>query len=174
MSPVSTPARTAASDIWIGLGANLGDPVATLQAAVHELRDAGFMQLACSSVYRTAPIESSGPDYFNAVVKARTELDAHGALQALQTIERTHGRTRPYRNAPRTLDLDILLFGSALIHDSHLTVPHPRMHLRAFVLVPMHELDPGLSVSGEPITAWLERCQDQTIERINTVLQPVL
>ena len=173
MSHVLAHGHAVESDIWIGLGANLGDPVATLQAAVSELGCAGFIQIVCSSVYRTAPIESSGPDYFNAVVKARTRLDAHEALQALQAIESTHGRTRPYRNAPRTLDVDILLFGSATIHDSHLTVPHPRMHLRAFVLAPMHELDSGLHLSGEPITTWLDRCQDQAIERISALLQPV-
>ncbi|MDO9437694.1 2-amino-4-hydroxy-6-hydroxymethyldihydropteridine diphosphokinase [Hydrogenophaga sp.] len=130
---------------YVALGANLGD-------AAHALRDAlaalgatpGVQVVRSSSVYRTAPIESNGPDYLNAVAEVRTTLNAPDLLDALQAIEQAAGRERPYRNAPRTLDLDVLLYGDARVDSSRLTVPHPRMWERAFVLVPLHEIAPGL------------------------------
>jgi 2-amino-4-hydroxy-6-hydroxymethyldihydropteridine diphosphokinase len=98
-----------------------------------------------SSLYRTAPVDSSGPDYINAVAQVETRLDAMALLAGLQAIENDFGRERPYRNAPRTLDLDLLLYGSAHIESARLTVPHPRMHERDFVLVPLAEIAPELA-----------------------------
>jgi 2-amino-4-hydroxy-6-hydroxymethyldihydropteridine diphosphokinase len=97
-----------------------------------------------SSVYRTAPVDAGGPDYINAVAEISTRLAAPDLLAQLQGIEQAAGRERPYRNAPRTLDLDLLLFGSARIDSPRLQVPHPRMNTRAFVLVPLAEIAPHL------------------------------
>ena len=144
----------------MALGANLGDAAQALRDALHRLdHTPGIRLLKASSLYRTAPIESSGPDYLNAVAEVSTTLTAPALLAALQAIELAHGRERPYRNAPRTLDLDLLLYGDARIESPHLTVPHPRMWERAFVLVPLAEIAPDLvsplanldRVAGQPI-----------------------
>src|SRR3546814_12621226 len=95
-------------------------------------------------MYLTAPVDSSGPDYINAVASVETTLGAAQLLEALQSIELAHGRTRPYRNAPRTLDLDLLLYGTEVINEPGLIVPHPEMNERAFVLKPLIDLAPGL------------------------------
>lgn len=129
---------------YIGLGANLGAPVAALQNALAAL--AALPQctlLRHSALYGSTPVDSSGPDYVNAVAELSTTLTAPALLQALQQLEQGAGRERPYRNAPRTLDLDLLLFGGATIHSPTLTVPHPRMRERAFVLLPLAELLPA-------------------------------
>ena len=130
---------------YVALGANLGDAVQALRDALKALNQTPDIRLTRSSrLYRTAPIDSSGPDYLNAVAEVRTTLTAPALLTALQSIENAAGRERPYRNAPRTLDLDLLLYGSARIDSPTLTVPHPRMWERAFVLVPMAEVAPEL------------------------------
>jgi 2-amino-4-hydroxy-6-hydroxymethyldihydropteridine diphosphokinase len=152
--PRSTIDPARAVDAYIGLGANLGDAGATLAAAFNALEalpDSELVQR--SSVYRSAPIDSSGPDYLNAVVRLRTALGAHELLAQLQSIERSHGRERPYRNAPRTLDLDLLLYGEQLIHTPTLVVPHPRAHERAFVLAPLGEIAPQLVIPGRGAVA---------------------
>jgi 2-amino-4-hydroxy-6-hydroxymethyldihydropteridine diphosphokinase len=129
----------------VALGANLGDAAQTLHQALRVLAHTPMLQLLkVSGLYRTTPIESSGPDYFNAVVELTTRLTAPDLLAALQGIERRFGRERPHVNAPRTLDLDVLLYGSARIDSPALTVPHPRMWARAFVLVPLADLAPHL------------------------------
>jgi 2-amino-4-hydroxy-6-hydroxymethyldihydropteridine diphosphokinase len=139
---------------WVGIGANLGDARANVLDAIDRLaRLPGATLLQTSSLYRTAPIDSSGDDYVNAVAALETDLDAHALLRALFAIEQAHGRERPYRNAPRTLDLDLLLYGDAIIdNEPALIVPHPRMHERAFVLAPLAELAstlaPGLVIPG--------------------------
>jgi 2-amino-4-hydroxy-6-hydroxymethyldihydropteridine diphosphokinase len=130
---------------YIALGANLGDAVDTVLAAmdaIHALPHTQVVQR--SSLYRTAPVDSDGPDYVNAVVEVITGLCAPDLLEQLQKIEQSAGRLRPYRNAPRTLDLDILLFGAARIESPALTVPHPRMWQRAFVLRPLAQIAPDL------------------------------
>jgi len=138
---------------YVALGANLGDAAQTLRDALRSLAHTpGIRLLKASSLYRTAPIESSGPDYLNAVAEVATILTAPALLVALQAIENAAGRERPYRNAPRTLDLDLLLFGNARIDSPDLTVPHPRMWQRAFVLVPLAEVAPSL-VSAEALQA---------------------
>jgi 2-amino-4-hydroxy-6-hydroxymethyldihydropteridine diphosphokinase len=121
----------------------------------------GVRLVSQSSFYRSAPIDSSGPDYVNAVVQLQTTLTAPELLAQLQTIEQGAGRERPYRNAPRTLDLDILLFGDASIQSESLTVPHPRMWQRAFVLLPLAEIAPAL-VSA----ALLDSVKDQALVRL--------
>jgi 2-amino-4-hydroxy-6-hydroxymethyldihydropteridine diphosphokinase len=144
---------------YVALGANLGDAAQTLRDALETLgRTTGIRLVTASSLYRTAPIDSSGPDYLNAVAEVATTLTAPALLTALQAIETAAGRERPYRNAPRTLDLDLLLYGSARIDSHDLTVPHPRMWDRAFVLVPLSEVAPGrvpaemlLAVAGQGV-----------------------
>ena len=138
---------------FVALGANLGDPAQALREALQRLSETpGVRLVRASSVYRTAPIDSSGPDYLNAVAEIATTLTAPDLLTALQAIEQGAGRERPYRNAPRTLDLDLLLYGSARIHSATLTVPHPRMGERAFVLVPLSEIAPE-RVTDEALAA---------------------
>ncbi|MFO1273808.1 MAG: 2-amino-4-hydroxy-6-hydroxymethyldihydropteridine diphosphokinase [Rubrivivax sp.] len=152
---------------FVGLGANLGDAAAALADALDRLGRLPQTHLrAVSSVYRTAPIDSHGPDYLNAVAELETALAPRELLQALQAIEQAHGRERPYRNAPRTLDLDLLLWGEAVIDEPGLVVPHPRLHERAFVLVPLLELEPALAhpVLG-PLAPLLARVADQPIRK---------
>ena len=135
---------------FVGLGANLGDPGASLVRAMDEIGAiAGVTLVRRSSLYRSAPVDSSGPDYVNAVVEISTQLSAPDLLARLQEIEQVAGRERPYRNAPRTLDLDILIFGDASIHSPELTVPHPRMFERAFVLLPLAEIAPDQVTSSQ-------------------------
>lgn len=126
---------------YIGIGANLGDAQQAVRRAIEDLALVAGVQLTtASSLYRTAPIDSSGPDYINAVVALQTTLIAPDLLLRLQALENGAGRERPYRNAPRTLDLDLLLYGDARIASANLTVPHPRMWARAFVVVPLAEI----------------------------------
>ena len=148
---------------YVGLGANLGDAQGYVRAAMDQVARLPQTQLvAASSLYRTAPVDSSGPDYINAVMAVDTGLTAAELLQAMQQIELQAGRERPYRNAPRTLDLDLLMYGELAQEDAALTLPHPRMFQRAFVLVPLHEIAP------ERVTAeQLEAVADQGIVRID-------
>ena len=128
---------------YVGLGANLGDAAGTLTQAMRQLGlSQGVTLTGRSSLYRSAPVDSSGPDYINALVALQTHLTAPDLLHCLHGIEGAAGRERPYRNAPRTLDLDILLYGDGQISSAALTIPHPRMWQRAFVLVPLAEVAP--------------------------------
>jgi 2-amino-4-hydroxy-6-hydroxymethyldihydropteridine diphosphokinase len=167
--PPSTIDRASPVLACIGLGANLGDAHATLAQALHALAALPDSTLcATSSIYRSAPIDSSGPDYLNAVVLLDTTLPAPALLVELQRIEGEHGRQRPYRNAPRTLDLDLLLYGDQCIATPTLTVPHPRLHERAFVLQPLAELAPDLEVPGHGLVAdLLAAVAGQRIDRLN-------
>lgn len=146
---------TAAHSALVGLGANLGDAEATLRTALRELaRLPACERLHCSGLWASAPLDADGPDYLNAVGELRWHGGAHALLRELQALEQHHGRTRPpgVRNAPRTLDLDLLAFGRLRIRDAQLTLPHPRMHERAFVLAPLAELHPHWRLpDGEPI-----------------------
>jgi len=152
---------------YIGLGANLGDARSTLMRAANELSQTdGIRQLRLSRFYRSAPVDSSGPDYINAVASIQTSLAASGLLAKLQAIELQYGRTRPYRNAPRTLDLDLLLYGAESIDERGLTVPHPRMHERAFVLKPLSDLAPLLRLKQGALGELLAQCADQAIEAL--------
>ncbi len=158
------PATTA----YIGLGANLGDARATLAAALDALAVLpGCSGLRASSLWRTAPIESSGPDYLNAVAALQTTLAPLPLLDALQAIEQRFGRERPYVNAPRTLDLDLLLHGDAVIDTPRLQLPHPRLHQRAFVLQPILELAPTLQAPGLGLlAAHLGATAGQQVQRL--------
>ena len=147
---------------FVALGANLGDAAQALRDALVNLGEVpGIRLVRASSVYRTAPVESSGPDYLNAVAEVSTTLTAPDLLDALQSVEQQAGRERPYRNAPRTLDLDLLLFGDARVDSTRLTVPHPRMRQRAFVLEPLAEIAPSLVDAAQ-----LAAVADQVIEKI--------
>jgi 2-amino-4-hydroxy-6-hydroxymethyldihydropteridine diphosphokinase len=140
------PVREAVT-AYVALGANLGDPVAALARAVQAIGALPGTQLGqCSPVYLSAPIESTGPDYFNAVIEINTTLGAPLLLYELQNIEQKEGRERPWPNAPRTLDLDILLYGDGQITSARLTIPHPRMRDRAFVLRPLADIAPQWAV----------------------------
>lgn len=163
---------------WIGLGANLGDARATLRSAVQAMAALpGTRVLRASSLYRSAPVDANGPDYLNAVVELDTTLAPLDLLHALQAIEQGAGRERPYRNAPRTLDLDLLLYHEQRLNGAQLTVPHPRMYERAFVLLPLAELAPALvdavslaAVTGQRIVN--EAAADQWLGALPPVLAP--
>jgi len=135
---------------YIALGANLDDPAAQVMAGCAAL--AGLPQtrlVGRSSLYRTAPVGyADQPDFINAVAAVDTGLTPRALLDALLAIEVEHGRVRKFANAPRTLDLDVLLYGDLELHEDGLTIPHPRMHERAFVLVPLAEMAPRLLVPG--------------------------
>lgn len=129
---------------FLALGANLGDAAGAVTAATADIgRLPGVRLLRASSLYRTAPVDATGPDFINAVVEVATTLTAPDLLAAVQALEQGAGRERPFRNAPRTLDIDLLLYGSGHIDSPRLTVPHPRMLQRAFVLVPLAEIAPA-------------------------------
>lgn len=156
---------------YVGLGSNQDGPRAQVLEAFDELAQLPNARLAARSpLYRSAPLPASGqPDYVNAVAAMRTTLSAPGLLAALQAIEARHGRERPYPNAPRTLDLDLLLFGNLRLACDGLTVPHPRMHERAFVLRPLLDLDPAAQVPGlGPAQALLLACAAQVVERLDS------
>ena len=159
-------ASTGAERVFVGLGANLGDARATLAQAVRALRGLQRTKLlAVSPLYRSAPVDAQGPDFVNAVAELRTALTPQELLRALQAIEQAHGRQRPYRNAPRTLDLDLLLYGQRLVEEPGLTVPHPRLHERAFVLLPLADLAPELVHPRlGPLAAFRAQVDGQPIE----------
>lgn len=134
----------------IGIGANLGNARDTVLRAIERLAQLPKTTLSLqSSLYRTAPLDADGDDYVNAVVEINTEFDALSLLHALQELELAFGRERPYRNAPRTLDLDLLLYGNQQINNDNLIVPHPRMTERAFVLLPLLQIDPQAVIPGK-------------------------
>lgn len=145
---VETEAATPQT-VYIGIGANLGDAQANVLRALHLLGQLPRTQLVGqSALFRSAPIDAGGDDYINAVVQLDTNLSPEALLSALQQLEQDFGRARPYRNAPRTLDLDILLFGDQEIHTTALDIPHPRMTQRAFVLLPLLQIAPNLRIPG--------------------------
>jgi 2-amino-4-hydroxy-6-hydroxymethyldihydropteridine diphosphokinase len=160
-------ARTRA---FIGFGANLGDSFASMPRALEALAALPETQLAaCSSYYRSAPLEVSAPhpDYTNAVIALDTGLSPHALLDALLRIESAHGRKRDGTVAPRPLDLDLLLYGETVLQTPALTLPHPRMHQRAFVLLPLAEIAPNLSIPGHgQLDSLLEKVKGQRVVRV--------
>ena len=152
----------------IALGANLGDARATLRCAAEALARLSSTRLvAVSPTYRTAPVDAAGPDFFNAVALLSTALTPLDLLMQLQCIEDAHGRERSTRNAPRTLDLDLLLYGDETIALPTLVVPHPRMHQRAFVLHPLLDVVPDAVIPGlGRASGFLPAVSDQRIERL--------
>jgi len=153
---------------YVALGANLGDAAAALREALARIGQIpGVRLVGASGLYRTEPIESSGPDYFNAVARVQTSLSARELLHALQAIENRLGRVRPAGvvNAPRTMDLDLLLYDDLVCSDEELVVPHPRMHLRAFVLVPLLQIAPDIEIPGKASArTYLPSVADQRID----------
>jgi 2-amino-4-hydroxy-6-hydroxymethyldihydropteridine diphosphokinase len=153
---------------YIGLGANLDDPAAQVEIALDELAHLPESRLAArSSLYASAPVGyAEQPDFINAVAALETRLSPRALLEAMLAIEHHHGRNRTFRNAPRTLDLDLLLYGDAHFHEESLTLPHPRMHERAFVLLPLLEIAPDLAIPGlGRAEGLLALCGDQTVHR---------
>jgi 2-amino-4-hydroxy-6-hydroxymethyldihydropteridine diphosphokinase len=147
---------------YIGLGANLGEAAAQVEAAIDALAaEPGCRLVARSSLYRSAPVDATGPDFINAVVAVRTGLTAEAFLAELHLLEEQAGRERPFPNAPRTLDLDLLMHGNAIKDTPALSLPHPRMRDRAFVLKPLAEIAPD-----KVPRAALARVSSQVIERI--------
>lgn len=173
---------------YLGLGANLGDAKQSLKDAVISLAQRpGIIVLAKSSLYRTAPIDAEGDDFYNCVVAVGTLLPPAKLLALVQGVEHEFGRERPYRNAPRTLDIDILLYGDEQIDervDEHidgvttegqLTIPHPRLTQRAFALVPLLELDAEVIIPGQGSAAsFVGQLADQAIEIVMTYQCPLL
>lgn len=149
-------------EVFVGLGANLGDAATQVRRALAWLDELpGTRVRAASRLWRSAPVEADGPDFCNAVARLVTTLTAPALLAALQALEMRAGRQRPYRNAPRTLDLDLLLYGDGRIDSPWLTVPHPRLAQRAFVLVPLAEVAPQRvssaalrAVANQPLWPW--------------------
>ena len=154
--------------VYVGLGANLGDTRETLAGAWAELqRLPGTSDHRCSSWFRSAPVDATGPDYLNAVACFSTSMSPHALLSELQRVELLYGRERGWRNAPRTLDLDLLLYGRTTLSSPVLIIPHPRMHERAFVLLPLAELDPKLFIPGRgTVSDLMAAVSSQVIERM--------
>jgi len=152
---------------YIGFGANLGDARQTIAAAIDTLRQSsGVLTLKQAPLYSSEPVDALGPLFINTVVAIDTRLEPLDLLDLLQAIEQEHGRERPYRNAPRTLDLDLLLYGKLILETPRLSVPHPRMHQRAFVLRPLQDLAPDLQLAQGSFTTLLAACQDQKLDRL--------
>ena len=154
---------------FIALGANLGDPAATVKAAFAALANLPDSRIVhCSSLYRTAPVGiTEQPEFVNAVAQLETDLAPESLLDALLEIEQRFGRIRAERNGPRTLDLDLLLYGDQFVSLPRLTLPHPRLHLRAFVLQPLAEIAPDLKIPGRgTVAAWLPAVANQGIVRL--------
>lgn len=156
---------------YISLGANLGDAVGTLLDACEALHQLpATTNVRISGFYKTAPIDATGPDYVNAVAEITTCLAPLDLLHALFNIENQYGRERSYINAPRTLDLDLLLYGNQTIASAELSVPHPRMHKRAFVLIPLAELAPHLRLEQGSLDELIAKCVDQEIKPLDDEL----
>ena len=154
---------------FVGLGSNLDEPRRQVERALGEIAAIARTRLVrASALYRSAPVGyADQPEFVNAVAALDTELGPAALLRELQAIEARHGRLRSFPNAPRTLDLDILLYGDSSLESGPLKIPHPRMHERAFVLEPLLELDAAISIPGRgPARALLEACVGQQTARI--------
>ena len=154
---------------YVALGSNLGDSVAQLRTGARALGELpGSRLVRGSSLYRSAPVGlADQPDFINAVCEIDTSLMARDLMQALLAIETANGRVRSVPGGPRTLDLDLLLYGELVCQETGLTLPHPRLHERAFVLYPLAEITPGLGIPGHGrVEALLAGCAGQTIERL--------
>ncbi len=157
------------SEAFIALGSNLENPILQIQKAFEELaRTPGIQLTKQSSLYQSAPVgRLDQPDFVNAVIGIRTHLTPHQLFNELMAIEQIHGRVRESMNAPRTLDLDLLLYDALTFQDKQLTIPHPRMFQRAFVLIPLQEIAPDCFIPGHgPISQLVAICMEQKIQRI--------
>ena len=154
---------------FIALGSNLQDPAAQIRRAFDEISALPEVRLIrTSSLYRTAPVGyDNQPDFINAVAEVSTSRAPHDLLRAILHIEHLHGRERPFPNAPRVLDLDLLLYDDLILDSAELTLPHPRMHQRGFVLMPLAEIAPQLMIPGEGMVAALvSQVRDQGVEKL--------
>ena len=159
----------ATIEAFVGLGANLGEPQAQVRSAAAALATLPRTHLvALSPLYRSTPVGvGAQPDFVNAVAQIETGLEPRPLLEALLALEARFGRTRETSGAARTLDLDLLLYAGRVIDEPGLVVPHPRMHTRAFVLAPLAELAPALSIPGRgAVGSLLAACEDQVIEKL--------
>ena len=157
---------------FIGLGANLGADLNAMRSTLLDALDLlaaapGTKFVTCSAFFQTAPVDAGGPDYLNAVAAFDTTLDAPSLLAVCLAIEQLHGRERPFRHAPRTLDLDLLLVGDTIVDTPTLTLPHPRMHERAFVLAPLLDIAPDAVIPGKGrADKWLKTVGGQRFSKI--------
>ena len=154
---------------YVALGSNLQDPQQQVLRAFDELNGLPHTRVvACSALYRTAPVGyDNQPDFINAAAEVETELTPLALLRALLALETAHGRERPFPNAPRVLDLDLLLYDDLTMHDAELTLPHPRLHERGFVLYPLADIAPDLRIPGKgAVRDLLPACADQGVERL--------
>jgi 2-amino-4-hydroxy-6-hydroxymethyldihydropteridine diphosphokinase len=154
---------------YVALGSNLGDPLATVQAAFEALRTLpDSVLVAASPLYRSAPVGlRNQPDFINGVAALDTQLTAEVLLEELFAIEARFGRKRDFHHAPRTLDLDLLLFGCETRASPRLDLPHPRMHERAFVLLPLLDLAPGIAIPGRgPASELMQACREQKLTKL--------
>lgn len=161
--------------VYLALGSNVGDRMGNLTAALEQLGASGVRVLRVSSVYETEPVGFAAQQWFyNLVVEAETDLFPMQLLARIGKIEHALGRVRTVRNGPRTLDIDILLYGRAMVRTKQLEIPHPRMAERRFVLAPLAELAPELRhpVTHQPVRALLEAAPDQTVRRLDLKLTP--
>lgn len=160
----SSPPR----QVGLGLGANLGDPAANLRAAVERLREAGLEFEALSSLYRTKPWGVvDQPDFINACALARTQLDPFALLELVQCVERDMGRRRSLRWGPRPIDIDLLFYENFSSADPRLTLPHPGLMERAFVLLPLAEIAPGLVIGGQRLADAAEKIESGGVVRLS-------
>ena len=161
---------------YIGLGSNQGEVTEALNSAIESLRSIEQTEVvAVSPFYRSAPIDAPGPDFMNAVVKAETALEPYALLLHLLDIELMLGRKRRglKKNAPRNVDLDLLLLGDMIVQSTPLTLPHPRLHLRAFVLRPLLDLAPEIRIPGQgPAASFLDAVEDQKVEPLEAPAAP--
>ena len=153
---------------YIGLGSNLGDSNQLLGQAIAQLN--GLENCAVvsqSSFWQSAPYEAQGPDFTNAAIGLSTSLAPLALLKKMQEIENQLGRKRPYPNAPRTLDLDLLWMQETNIKSAELTLPHPRLHMRAFVVLPLAQIAPDLAIDGlGKISDWVKQTRDQVVKQL--------
>lgn len=161
---ISTEAPAELRFAYLALGANLGDAAATLEQAIDVIRASRDLRLrAVSGFYRTAPFEAEGPDFCNAVIEVQTSLTPRAVLEQCLAIEQQFGRVRSTRNAPRTLDIDLIAMEGVRSESTELTLPHPRAHQRAFVLVPLCELNPNVMLGS---TAQDSACAADWLDRL--------
>jgi 2-amino-4-hydroxy-6-hydroxymethyldihydropteridine diphosphokinase len=158
----------SATTAYIGIGANLGDAATAVRDAIARLGGVGSTNLTGqSSLFLTAPVDAEGNDFINAVARVETSLTAEALLAELHRMELEAGRERPHRNAPRTLDLDLLLYGDKQVRTETLTVPHPRMTERAFVLIPLLQIDPFINIPGKgPAHGFVPGVAGQAIRKL--------
>ena len=156
---------------YVGFGANLGDPAATLRAATAELGRRAGTVAAGSHIYRSRPIGvTDQPEFLNAVARLETALTADRLLEELLAVEAGFGRVRDVRWGPRTLDLDLIWYEGERRENARLTLPHSRAHEREFVLRPLSELDPALELRGASVSEWLAGLEPQGVEPTGSTL----